>query len=178
VADGYADGSFRPSNPVDRGQFAKMCVDGLGIPMIGTPAAPTFVDVPTGHTFFDWIETGVDGGLIKGVDDDHYRPSAPMLRVQVNTILGRYMEKTALDGPGYIEGELGTYGTVAEWYAVEGGDALARFSDVEEIATVHKPYSAYLAYMGVVKGTGGRLYPMSTITRAQAAVLIVRVGQV
>jgi len=177
VADGYADGSFKPSNPVERGQFGKMSVHGLDIPLITPPAVPTFVDVPAGHTFFDWIETGVDRGLIKGVDPDHYRPGAPMLRVQVNTILGRYLEEMALKGLGYIGGDLGTYGTVAEWYAAEGADVLARFSDADEVAAVHKPYSAYLAYLGVVKGTGGRLDPMSSVTRAQAAVLIVRVGQ-
>jgi S-layer homology domain len=177
VADGYADGSFKPSNPVNRGQFAKMSVDGLDIPLITSPAPPTFVDVPVGHTFFRWIETGVDRGLIEGVEEDHYHPGAPMLRQQVNTILGRYLEEMALDGRGYIEGDLDTYDTVAEWYAAEGADALAPFSDADQIAAVHKPYAAYLAYLGMVKGSNGRLSPLSTITRAQAAVLIVRVNQ-
>jgi hypothetical protein len=176
VADGYADGSFKPANPVSRGQFAKMSVDGLDITPVTPPAAPTFVDVPAGHTFFDWIETGVDQGLIAGVDEDHYRPGAPMLRQQVNTILGRYLEEVALEDPGYIEGDLDTYRTLAEWYAAEGAHALAPFSDADQIATVHKPYAAYLAYLGIVKGSNGRLSPLSTITRAQAAVLIVRVS--
>jgi N-acetylmuramoyl-L-alanine amidase len=177
VADGYADGSFRPSNPVNRGQFAKMSVDGLDISLSTPPAAPTFVDVPVGQTFFGWIETGVDRGLIEGVDEDHYRPAAPMLRQQVNTILGRYLEEMALKGPGYIEGDLDTYDTVAEWYAGEGAAALAPFSDSDQIATVHKPYTAYLTYLGIVKGSNGGLSPSSSITRAQSAVLIVRVSQ-
>jgi len=176
VADGYADGSFRPSNPVDRGQFAKMSIDGLKIPLLAPPAATTFVDVPAGHTFIRWIETGVDRGLLEGVDDDHYRPAAPMLRQQVSTILGRYLEDAALDGSGHIEGDHGTYDTVAEWYAAEGAEALTSFSDADQIAAVHKPYTAYLVHLGVVKGSGGRLSPSGTITRAQAAVLVVRVG--
>jgi hypothetical protein len=135
------------------------------------------VDVPAGHTFFDWIETGVDRGLIEGVEEDHYHPGAPMLRQQVNTILGRYLEEMALDGPGYIEGDLDTYETVTEWYAAEGANALAPFSDADQIATVHKPYTAYVTYLGIVKGSDGGLSPLSTITRAQAAVLIVRVSQ-
>lgn len=177
VADGYADGSFKPTQVVNRGQFAKMAVDGLDIPLIASPASPTFVDVPAGYPFFRWIETGVGRGLIAGVEEDHYRPGAPMLRQQVNTILGRYLEKMALDGPGYVEGDLDTYDTVAEWYAAEGEDALAPFGDADEIATVHKPYTAYLAYLGVAKGSKGRLSPLGTVTRAQAAVLIVRVSQ-
>jgi hypothetical protein len=177
VADGYADGSFKPTQVVNRGQFAKMAVDGLDIPLTASPAAPTFVDVPAGYPFFRWIETGVGRGLIAGVEKDHYRPGAPMLRQQVNTILGRYLEEIALDGPGYVEGDLDTYDTVAEWYAAEGKDALAPFSDANQIATVHRPYAAYLAYLGVVKGSSGRLSPLGTITRAQAAVLIVRVSQ-
>ena len=177
VADGYADGSFKPSNPVNRGQFAKMTVDGLDISLITSPARPTFVDVPVGYTFFRWIETGVDRGLIEGVEEDHYHPGAPMLRQQVNTILGRYLEEMALDGRGYIGGDLDTYDTVAEWYAAEGADALAPFSDADQIAAVHRSYAAYLSYLGMVKGSNGRLSPLSTITRAQAAVLIVRVSQ-
>jgi hypothetical protein len=177
VADGYADGSFRPSNPVNRGQFAKMTVDGLDIPLVASPPAPTFADVPRGHTFFGWIETAVDRGLTEGVDEHHYHPGAPMLRQQVDTILGRYLEEMALDGRGHIQGDRGTYDTVAEWYAAEGEKVLAPFSDADRIAAVHRPYAAYLAYLGVVKGSSGRLSPLGTITRAQAAALIVRVSQ-
>ncbi len=178
VADGYSDGSFKPSKPVNRGQFAKMSVDGLGITLANPlPTTPSFPDVPAGSTFFKWIETGVDRGLTRGVDEDHYLPSAPMLRQQVNTILGRHLEKTALNAAGHIQGDIGQYGDVAEWYVAEGVDTLSTFSDADQIAKVHEPYTAYLAYLGVVKGSSGRLSPSSTITRAQAAVLIVRVGR-
>ncbi len=135
------------------------------------------MDVLAGHTFFGWIETGVDRGLMQGVDEHHYRPGAPMLRQHVSTILGRYLEAKALDVRGYIAGRLGRYDTVAQWYAVEGADALAPFSDAGQIAAVHRPYAAYVAYLGVVKGSNGRLSPSSTITRAQAAALIVRVSR-
>ena len=48
VADGYADGLFRPANSVTRGQFTKMAVNGLGVDTLD-PAVATFRDVPKGQ---------------------------------------------------------------------------------------------------------------------------------
>jgi hypothetical protein len=52
---GYADNTFRPYNPTTRGQQTKIVVLGFGIPLY-TPPTPTFYDVPTTHTFYQYIE--------------------------------------------------------------------------------------------------------------------------
>jgi len=179
VADGYPDGSFRPSNPVNRGQFAKMAVDGLGIPVLNPlPTTPTFVDVGTSNTFFPWIETAWDAGIVSGYADGHYHPEFPMLRQQVATILGRYQEMLELDADGVIHGSSGDYVDVEAWFAAEGAAVLAPFTDVNSVADVHKPYVAFMIARGVMMGTSATtIGPLNTVTRAQAAVLIVRLTE-
>ena len=50
---------------VKRGQFAKMAVSGLGIDTLD-PAAPTFVDVPKGSTFYVYVEGAAEAELVQG----------------------------------------------------------------------------------------------------------------
>ncbi len=151
-----------------------MVVDGFGLETL-TPAVPTFLDVPATHGYFPWIEGGVAAEVLTGYPDDKYRPSWNMSRQQANSILGRYLSNQELADTGHIQGALGTYPSVAAWYAAEGAAVLAPFADDDQLATVHAPFTAYLVYRGVVEGSGGFLNPLSNVTRAQAAVLVVRV---
>ncbi len=66
VADGYPDGTFKPSLAVTRGQFAKMAVSGLGVATVN-PAVPTFKDVGRGGTFYTYVEGAYAAGLIGGI---------------------------------------------------------------------------------------------------------------
>src|SRR3990172_8630674 len=83
VADGFPDGTFRPTNPVTRGQFAKMSVNGLDVPTLD-PAIPTFADVPKGSTFFIFVEGAKAAGLINGTSPNTFGPNANISRQQTN----------------------------------------------------------------------------------------------
>src|SRR5665647_211620 len=85
VADGYADHTFRPYEPVTRGQFAKMAVSGLGIPL-RNPPSPSFSDVLTSHIFYRYIEGAVDAGIISGYPGGRFRPNNDIIRQQANSI--------------------------------------------------------------------------------------------
>ena len=52
VADGFPDGTFRPSVAVTRGQFAKMAVSGLGV-ATAHPATATFKRRHPSNRFYD-----------------------------------------------------------------------------------------------------------------------------
>jgi len=177
VADGFPDDSFRPAATVTRGQFAKMVVSGLDI-AIANPVDATFTDVPRGHIFYQYVEGGVAAGLIQGLNSTQFGPGQDISRQQVATILARYLSAVELDVRGYILGKSGThYGTLAAWYAAEGADALQVFNDQGSIALAHRQGVAYLAALGASKGSNGMFLPLSSLTRGQAAALIVRVGQ-
>ena len=56
---------FRPGGTVTRGQLLKLVVNAAGWSIV-TPPTPTFADVPAGHPFYPYIETGVSHGIISG----------------------------------------------------------------------------------------------------------------
>jgi hypothetical protein len=75
IAEGYADGDFKPSAAVSRQAMAAFLYRLMGSP--SSPAAPstaTFTDVSRSHTFFREIEWLHARGVIDGYDDGTYRP--------------------------------------------------------------------------------------------------------
>jgi hypothetical protein len=92
VVNGYADGTFRPQNDVTRGQIAKIVVLSEGWAQY-TPPAPTFSDVPAGHTFFNYVETAHEHGIIQGYPDGTYHPENSATRGQLSKIV--YLAVTA-----------------------------------------------------------------------------------
>ena len=65
LISGYADGTFRPFNPVTRGQLAKIDALGRGWQLKNPPTA-TFSDVPVGSPFYQYVETAYSLGVISG----------------------------------------------------------------------------------------------------------------
>jgi hypothetical protein len=86
VVNGYDDGTFRPNAATTRGQVAKMIVLATGWP-INTTDGPHFTDVPVGSTFYDYIETAYQHGIIRGYSDGTYRPGENVTRGQLMKIV-------------------------------------------------------------------------------------------
>src|SRR5207247_2663610 len=63
VISGYPDNTFRPYNNATRGQLSKIIVLAEGWP-IDTTGGPHFTDVPETHTFYEYIETAYNRGII------------------------------------------------------------------------------------------------------------------
>src|SRR5207249_3034270 len=90
VISGYDDNTFRPYNPTTRGQLCKIVVLAEEW-TIYTPLTPTFQDVPTTHTFYQYIETAYHRGVISGYSCGtnclEFRPSANVTRAQLCKII-------------------------------------------------------------------------------------------
>ncbi|MFL5733388.1 MAG: S-layer homology domain-containing protein [Chloroflexia bacterium] len=86
VISGYSDNTFRPNNNATRGQFSKMIVLGEGWP-IDLTSAPHFTDVPPGSTFYEYVETAVNHGVISGYADRTFRPNNNITRGQIAKII-------------------------------------------------------------------------------------------
>jgi hypothetical protein len=86
---------FKPYNNTTRGQLTKIVV--LGEQMaINTSNGPHFTDVVPGSTFYDYIETAFNAGLINGYTcggvgepcpGQYFRPNALVTRAQVTKIV-------------------------------------------------------------------------------------------
>jgi hypothetical protein len=180
VADGFDDGTFCPTQAVTRGQFAKMAVNGLDLPLLD-PVTPSFLDVARGSTFYEHIEGACSEGIINGYGTGSgklFRPNSSISRQQTNSILARYLSELELATSAVIQGKGGkTYGSLQEWYLWEGAFEIGGFLDYESVAPDHLATTAYLIFHSIVEGSDGYLRPAATLNRAQAAVLILRVSE-
>ena len=90
---------YKPGNPTTRGQLAKIVVRANQFP-IDTTGGPHFQDVPVGHTFYEYVETSYNLGLIVGYpcggpgepcippdNKPYYRPNMPVTRGQITKIM-------------------------------------------------------------------------------------------
>jgi hypothetical protein len=82
LVSGYADGTYRPTNNVTRGQLAKMVVQAAGY-KLDNPSTPTFSDVAAGSTFYQHIETAYAHGILSGYPDGTFRAGEQANRGQV-----------------------------------------------------------------------------------------------
>jgi S-layer homology domain len=94
VVSGYACGGpgepcgpsslpyYRPASTTTRGQVAKTVVVAGGMP-INIAGGPHFTDVPTDQTFYNYIETLYNAGVVTGYADGTFRPENNVTRAQL-----------------------------------------------------------------------------------------------
>ena len=92
---GYAGNIFLPYNNTTRGQLSKIIVLAEAW-AIYTPPSPTFNDVPTTQTFYQYIETAYSHSIISGYvcgspgepcPGLYFRPGANVTRAQLSKII-------------------------------------------------------------------------------------------
>jgi hypothetical protein len=89
IALGFADGTFKPIDPVTRGQMAAFIVRGVeGEPAVAC-ATPPFPDMPTGHVFCKYVERMKALAITLGFPDGTYQPENGTLRDEMAVFLGR-----------------------------------------------------------------------------------------
>lgn len=86
VVNGYADGTFRPGNPITRGQMATMISRAFGLPP--TPGPSRFSDV-AGTTHEAGISALAAAGVTSGFADGTFRPGLNTPRAQTAAFLFR-----------------------------------------------------------------------------------------
>ncbi len=156
VLSGYGDGTFRPNNPVNRGEFAKMMVLALDL-SLNRPANETFEDIGQKHWAFPYVETAkyyLTG--FRTSSGDYFRPDNKAVREDMAIALVKAL--------GYYEEEI-------------DDDILNQFSDKGNISDNLRKAVAIAVKKGLMQGYGDdekSFKPQSTLTRAEAAVLLAR----
>jgi hypothetical protein len=97
IISGYSDCTFRPNNPVTRGQLSKIVSNSAGFS--DPPGAQMFEDVPPGSTFYEWVQRLASRGYINGYpcggpnepcgpgNLPYFRPNAGATRGQLTKIV-------------------------------------------------------------------------------------------
>lgn len=107
-----------------------------------------FSDVPPTHWAYDYTVKVAKYGLMKGYDDDTFKPNNTLTRIQMTSILSRGLQlQSKLNAP---------------------------FTDIAayDVETQREVAAAYKA--GIVKGTGTLFNPSGNVTRAQVAIMMHR----
>ena len=110
IADGYADGTFRPLAPVSRQAMAAFLFRLSGLPSFDAPNPPTFTDVGTNHLFRREIEWLDAEGITTGYPDGRFRPLASISRQAMAAFMYRYAGEPAFDPPatpGFTDTQVG-----------------------------------------------------------------------
>ena len=165
IINGYADGTFKPDAQVTRAQFITMLYRAAGSPEVKLPEGKTeielgFTDADTINDVYKMaVAWGVENGIIKGYEDNTFRPHQAITRAQMSTMLYRYL--TLEDVWGAAPDEL------KEAY---------NFTDKGDIAAPFVEAVNVMANAGLLKGfADGSFRPNETATRGQAATLFVRI---
>ena len=164
IINGYEDGTFRPNNTVTRGQFITMLWRAVGEPGAENTTL-NFKDAANiPDAYKDAVAWGVEAGIIKGYDDDTFRPNQSISRAQMATFSYRLLV--------LIVGE----------EAIDEFNQPCGFKDAASVADPYVDAVNVCANLGIIlgfdtdrDGEGDTFRPNDTANRGQAATIILRV---
>ncbi|MDD4239237.1 MAG: S-layer homology domain-containing protein [Desulfotomaculaceae bacterium] len=149
ITTGTGGGNFSPEVKLTRGQFMVMLMKAYGIaPDLNTKV--NFADA--GNTYYTgYLAAAKRLGISAGVGDNLFVPEKKITRQEMFTLLYKVLKVT---------------GTLPQG---NSGKTLSDFSDAGDIASWAMDAMTLLVETGTVGGSGGKLSPVSTTTRAEMA---------
>ncbi len=96
IANGYSDGTYKPDQPLTRGQAAKLVSRGLGEdPYYTDSLEPPFNDVPSSHVFYHYIRFLKEMKISSGYTDGSFHPDENITRAgMAKFIVGALKERS------------------------------------------------------------------------------------
>lgn len=151
LLNGWSDGTFRPTQPIDRDAMAAVAYRMAGSPAYTPPARSPYTDVSTSHPFYKEITWARSRGLLTGWNDGSFRPNANITRDATAALLYRMAGRPAYTAP-----------------------AASRFNDVRPGQQFYREIH-WLADRGVTTGWADGTYrPVTTTNRDAMAAFLYR----
>lgn len=151
IVRGTADLVYSPEKALTRADFAAMLTRAYN--MSDYVGGGSFADVPETAYYSDAVSAAKNLGIISGDEYGKFHPMSALTRQDAMAMLRRTLEKAGLR---FSSGTL---------YA---------FSDASAVSAYAKNDIAALSKAGVISGTGGKLLPNTSVTRAEMAVMLYR----
>ena len=149
---GVSEGRFAPESAMTRAQLVTVLYRIAGEPE--TDGTHGFTDVANGTWYSDAIAWAAQNGVVNGIGNNKFDPDGYVTREQIATILFRYMKSEP----------------VAE-------DKLGAFPDADKVSSYAVEALNWAVAEGLINGSDGKLLPNDTATRAQVAVILMRLLQ-
>ena len=88
IVTGYNDGTFRPNQPITRGEMAKIIANFANL----NNGGKTFTDL-AGHWSKTYVELAAGNGWIAGYPDGSFRPDQKITRAETVTMINRVLDR-------------------------------------------------------------------------------------
>ena len=164
------------------------------------PQTPAFRDVSPSAWYAAAVNYVFAKGLMNGTGNDMFSPDADTTRGMIVTILARLDGQDTSGTPWYAAGQrwameheisdgtkmtsaitreqmvtmLYRFAKAQGMDTTQGGMAIREYEDFEEISAYAVEAMTWAVNTGLIRGTGNRLLPKNTCTRAQAAMMLYR----
>lgn len=148
IVGGYADGTVRPGNLINRAELVKMVVEGFKLSVV-IPSEPCFPDVELSAWFSAPICAAKDRGIVSGQPDGNFVPIRNVNKAEALKIIIRV---TNLEIP----------------------TGVSKFSDVHDDAWFY-PYVLAAEQGNYLEETGPLFNPTAEYTRGQIAQILYRI---
>lgn len=151
IIKGYSDGRFLPDANVTRAEFVSMLNRALG----NTATADSgFTDVKSTEWYYYDVQKSVTAGYVNGFSDKTFKPDKTITRQEAAVMLSKLVP---------------TYGY---------GAGLGKFQDARNVADWAQEAMSRMNGKGYISGyTDGKIHPLDSLTRAQAAKIISEIVQ-
>ena len=88
IVTGYNDGTFRPNQPITRGEMAKIIANFANL----NKGTKSFTDL-SGHWSKSYVELAAGNGWVAGYPDGSFRPDQKITRAETVTMINRVLER-------------------------------------------------------------------------------------
>lgn len=146
---GTSSNTFSPNEPMTRGMFVKVLGNKAKIDTSAFPGS-SFTDVSAGAWYAPCVEWAAKNEIVNGIGGGKFAPERSVTREQMAVILYNYAK---FIGCGDIV----------------NGTEILRFPDTGDVSDWAKEAMTWAVDKGIISGTGGKLNPKGTATRAQVA---------
>lgn len=147
VNKGYADGTFRPAQAIQRKHIFSLMrrMEGLSLPKVRQ--MKTFKDLPASHPNYEDIKAFYEAGIIDG-NGSYMNPEANLTRAELSKILVNTFNLKMKSSP-------------------------PEFSDVSKKSSLY-PYIQVLASNQITVGSNGKFLPNDSVSRQHFSVFLYR----
>lgn len=157
LVEGVSNSEFAPDRAVTRAEFATMLVRALAVEQ--KASGNKFADVDPTAWFSRPVEAAVRARLVEGIDDNLFKPDAPITREQLAVMVSRALK---------LAGDSANSNSISM--------AADSFIDKDSISPWAKEAVSQSLDAGIMSGvTDNRMEPLEQTTRAQAATVLKRV---
>ncbi|MBR4700815.1 MAG: S-layer homology domain-containing protein [Oscillospiraceae bacterium] len=153
---GVSEDSFAPNTPVTRAMFVTVLAKVAGVKGLDDTAS-VFSDVPAGKWYTGSVAWAAQNGIVSGVSATEFAPNRKITRQDMCLILSKFVQ-------------------VMEYELPQNG--AASFNDAATISSYARGAVAECTAANLIAGfSDGTFRPKGTATRAQIAVIIMRLAE-